>query len=192
MRNLRFVFAIALSISGGALFAQQSGPNAVTTALEMPAHRALRSVTSREDAALAPFTTDGCSGGLSEVWGLVADTFPDFADRYSTEPPWEACCVAHDMVYHDAGGAETATESFDARLIADRALQACVVKTGETELSAMVAEFEVTPQTVQTAYDTIAGAMYLAVRFGGAPCSGLPWRWGYGYVQCSVMTGAFE
>lgn len=192
MLNPKLFCILGMCLSGGAVMAQQTAPGNVATALEMPSHRSLQSVISGEDAALAPFTTDGCSGGLSEVWGLVADTFPGFSKRYSTEPPWEQCCVTHDRAYHDAGGAETADESFEARLTADRALQVCVVKTGEVELPAMVAEFDVSPETVRSAYDTIAGAMYLAVRFGGAPCSGLPWRWGYGYAQCSVLTGAFD
>ena len=37
---------------------------------------------------------------------------------------------------------------------------------------------------VDWAYETISEAMYQAVRAGGAPCSGLPWRWGYGWPQC--------
>ena len=33
-------------------------------------------------------------------------------------------------------------------------------------------------------YAAIAELMYRAVRIGGIPCSGLPWRWGYGWPEC--------
>jgi hypothetical protein len=33
-------------------------------------------------------------------------------------------------------------------------------------------------------YQGIADLMYRAVRLGGIPCSGLPWRWGYGWPAC--------
>lgn len=58
-----------------------------------------------------PFTTDGCSGGLSFAWRLL----------FRMPPPWEKCCVAHDRVYWRGG---TAAE----RRAADRAFLACVRK----------------------------------------------------------------
>jgi hypothetical protein len=76
--------------------------------------------------------------------------------------------------------------------VADAALRACVIETGESRVTDLVQEYDVTPDQVAAAYDGIAQAMYLAVRFGGAPCSGLPWRWGYGYPGCTVLTGAFD
>ena len=33
-------------------------------------------------------------------------------------------------------------------------------------------------------YEVIGDLMYRAVRIGGIPCSGLPWRWGYGWPEC--------
>lgn len=153
---------------------------------EMPAHRALMARVAATGAALAPFETDGCSGGLSSSWELVADRFPDFADVHEQAPPWESCCVVHDRAYHDAGGATGAGASFDARLAADTALRACVIDTGETRIDQVAAVYDVPPDQVRAAYRTIAGAMYLAVRFGGGPCSGLPWRWGFGYAHCAL------
>ena len=151
--------------------------------VELPAHRSF--MTTRSEAALAPFTTDGCSGGLSAGWTLVAETFPDFAAVQGDVPPWEACCIIHDRAYHDGGGAEDAEASYDARVQADEELRSCVRETGESHLEALAIRYDTTPETVRRAYGTIADAMYMAVRFGGGPCSGLPWRWGYGYPQCT-------
>ena len=33
-------------------------------------------------------------------------------------------------------------------------------------------------------HEAVASLMYRAVRLGGIPCSGLPWRWGYGWPEC--------
>jgi hypothetical protein len=40
-----------------------------------------------------PFTTDGCSGGMSWFWR----TF------FRREPPWEGACVEHDKAYWQGG-----------------------------------------------------------------------------------------
>ena len=71
--------------------------------MELPAHQALQGVREAPGTTLAPFTTDGCSGGLSDVWRVVADRFPAFAEAHREAPPWEACCIAHDRVYHTGG-----------------------------------------------------------------------------------------
>jgi hypothetical protein len=60
-----------------------------------------------------PFTTDGCSGGLSFTWRLL----------FRSETPWEECCVDHDRLYWRGG---TAAE----RRAADRAVRACVREKG--------------------------------------------------------------
>ncbi|MEM0946838.1 MAG: hypothetical protein AAGK37_05500 [Pseudomonadota bacterium] len=159
--------------------------------VELPAHRALQRIMAREDTALAPFTTDGCSGGLSASWTVVADQFPDFAEAHGGVPPWQGCCVSHDRAYHDAGGTLDADASYDARLVADTALRACVEAEGETRIEVIADLYGVQDDTVRQAYVTIAGSMFLAVRLGGGPCTGLPWRWGYGYPQCVTLPGDF-
>lgn len=156
-------------------------------ALELPAHRALMAV--RDGADLAPFETDGCSGGLSHGWTVVADAFADFAAAHQSAPPWESCCVTHDRAYHAAGGADTATASWQARLAADDALRACVSATAGDRVEALADLYAMTPAQVQAAYDAIADAMRLAVRVGGGPCTGLAWRWGYGYPSCTLLDG---
>ena len=166
--------------------------NAVARSLERPAHVALMTVRNEQGTELAPFTTDGCSGGLSAAWEVVADRFPDFATAHDGRPPWEACCVIHDRAYHDAGGASEAEASYEARLAADVALRTCVQDKSDDREEALMARYDVTPDQIQAAYASIASAMFLAVRFGGAPCSGLPWRWGYGYPSCSVLTGVLD
>ena len=163
----------------------ENAPNGPARALEMPFHQSLMATQARTDGALSPFETDGCSGGLSEVWRLVAVRFPDFAAAHQSAPPWETCCVVHDRAYHDASASRDADTSYAERLAADRDLQACVVETGESRRDEIATLYQVTPDRVSAAYAAIAGAMFFAVRVGGWPCSGLPWRWGFGYAGCS-------
>lgn len=42
-----------------------------------------------------PFTTDGCSGGMTWLWRLVA----------RRDPPWNGACVEHDRFYWQGGSA---------------------------------------------------------------------------------------
>lgn len=155
-------------------------------AMELPAHRALISRRDVPETELSQFATDGCSGGLSEVWRLVADQFPGFAQTYESIPPWESCCVTHDRDYHNGVDATDAQASFLARLKADRTLEACVAEMGRIRRDELAVVYEITPDQVEMAYATIGGAMFWAVRLGGGPCTGLPWRWGFGYPNCTV------
>lgn len=151
---------------------------------EMPGHRALMQGVQDPETPLAPFTTDGCSGGMSAGWALVAEQFPDLAQDGETTLPWTQCCVTHDQSYHNAGGAQDAEASFAARLAADTALRDCVIATGQAEQAATMDRLDLTAEQVDRGYRLLALSMYRAVRLGGGPCSGLPWRWGYGYPQC--------
>ena len=182
MRGLIFSAAFVF-VSAAA--AQESSPmSAVQKSLEMPGHRSLIAVIADPQTQLTPFETDGCSGGMSWSWRVVADVFPNFADAQGSTPPWEVCCVDHDRVYHDAGGAMDAEESFAARLAADEALRQCVAAPEESDVAEMSLRYGTSEEQVIFAFDLIATSMYNAVRFGGGPCSGLPWRWGYGYPGC--------
>jgi hypothetical protein len=155
--------------------------------LEMPAHRSLQSIISDSETTLAPFETDGCSGGMSWSWRLVSDVFEDFAEAQGTIPPWEHCCVIHDRAYHSAGGAQTAGDSYAARLAADEALRLCVVDQGQMQVTQLSQRYDVPPERIEQAYGLIGDAMFSAVRLGGAPCSILPWRWGFGYPLCQQV-----
>ena len=152
--------------------------------VETEGHRRLVRVMDGAGHRPAPFVTDGCSGGLSATWRGLADRLPRFAGIHAERPPWEACCVTHDRAYHAAGGARTARESHAARRAADIALRACVRETGARRTAGLSAAYGVPASRIADAYEVIADAMFAAVRLGGAPCSGLPWRWGYGYPPC--------
>lgn len=185
MTHLLRVLAILALWAVPAVADDSRGPRS-TMNFEISSHRALERVRASEDGALAPFTTDGCSGGLSSVWTVVVDRFPGFASVHGNIPPWEACCIDHDRVYHSAGMTPDAQASFEARLLADEALKLCVVETGERRLAEIAGVYNVEETSVREAYRAISNALFIAVRFGGAPCSGLPWRWGYGFPDCYV------
>jgi hypothetical protein len=154
----------------------------VDRAVEAPSHEALAAARTASGDALSLFETDGCSGGLSAVWSFVATRFPAFAAAQGDTPPWEGCCVAHDRLYHGAGDDPAPEASFDARLAADEALRACVIDTlGDTA-------FGLDPDLARPAAAAAAEAMFLAVRLGGGPCTGLPWRWGYGRAPCGPFS----
>lgn len=181
MRRAALAIALLAALNAGPAPAQ----NAAREFLEMPAHRVLMGIVATEP--LAPFTTDGCSGGLSESWNTLSDLLPQLAERHGTLPPWESCCIRHDETYHAAGGASTAEESFAARYQADEDLRLCVLDTANSRISALVEEYGMTEAQIRASYEVISRAMFEAVRLGGVPCSGLPWRWGYGYPQCPVL-----
>lgn len=153
--------------------------------LELAQHQRLLALQAIPGTTLAPFSTDGCSGGLSAGWDLLAERFSGFAAVHGGRPPWEGCCVTHDRAYH-AGGPEGAPPeaSYDARLLADQQLQACVAAVGEVRASPLAKRYGVSDAQVRLAYDWIALLMFRAVRLGGGPCTGLPWRWGYGWPEC--------
>lgn len=151
-------------------------------AQEQAAHARLMSIV--DGSQIAPFETDGCSGGMSEIWGQLAEAMPSFRTAHGETPPWEACCVTHDRAYHDAGGATDATSSYNARLAADDALRACVIDTSSGREEELAVLYGLSPKAVDVIYRMVGAAMYHAVRAGGRPCTGLPWRWGYGWPDC--------
>jgi hypothetical protein len=122
---------------------------------------------------------------LSVGWEYLAGKIQRFQATHGTHPAWEACCIIHDRAYHRAGPREaTAAESFTARREADLALKACVLETGFKRTPELSAEYNLSAQEVELLYAAIAELMYRAVRIGGMPCTGLPWRWGYGWPAC--------
>ncbi len=182
---MRRLPGFVLCVAATAVWAEDEGVMmSMQRTFEMPAHRSLMAITTDAETSLSDFESDGCSGGMSWSWRIVADIFPDFKVAQGETPPWEACCVVHDRAYHNAGDAEDAETSFDARLAADEELRQCVASPTQSEIAAMALRYDVSQNQVRFAYDLIADSMYNAVRFGGAPCSGLPWRWGFGYPGC--------
>ena len=153
--------------------------------LELRRHDEMLSTMRASDTTLAPFTTDGCSGGLSIGWKYLAMQVEAVRLTHGNLPPWQACCIEHDHLYHAAVPAEsTPEESFSARKQADMELHSCVIDTGFDRATSLSNDYDVSIETVEGLYTTIADLMYRAVRVGGVPCSGLPWRWGYGWPEC--------
>lgn len=60
-----------------------------------------------------PFTTDGCSGGMTWCWRKI----------FRRDPPWNDLCVVHDRAYWQGGSAMQ-------RRVADRQLMAGVTLRG--------------------------------------------------------------
>lgn len=157
--------------------------------LELWRHERLLARRAEPGAELGPFTTDGCSGGLSAAWGYAAGLAPKLARVHGEQPPWESCCVEHDRAYHAGGGdpAEPpadALASFEARKQADLTLRACVLDSRETRTQVLTETYGLDEAQQETLYEAIAEFMYRAVRLGGMPCTSLPWRWGYGWPEC--------
>jgi len=168
--------------AGGKL---ESGVEVLECQLEMGRHEQLVARKAQPQSVLSEFTTDGCSGGLSVGWEYLAGRIQNFQARHGTQPAWESCCVKHDQVYHLGGPRDaTAAESFEARKEADLALKACVLETGVKRSKELSTEYNISAREVETLYTAIAALMYRAVRVGGMPCTGLPWRWGYGWPEC--------
>lgn len=151
---------------------------------ELAAHQSLLDRVAKTGGTPDGFVSDGCSGGLSAVWRQVATRWPGFADLHHERPPFEECCIRHDRAYHDMQGAQSAPESYRARLSADRQLRACVQQVGQTRKEDLAEGYGLPGGYVEEAYGQLARAIYYAVRFGGGPCSGQDWRWGYGYPNC--------
>jgi hypothetical protein len=153
--------------------------------LEIDRHEQLLRLKSDPASTLAAFTSDGCSGGLTIGWEYLAGRIASFQKQHGTQPAWEDCCVAHDRRYHTGGpGKVTAGESFRLRREADLELQVCVMETGAQRAPVLSKEYGLSVEHVAEIYDVVAELMYRAVRIGGVPCSGLPWRWGYGWPEC--------
>ena len=153
--------------------------------LEMGRHEQFLSTRNSEGSQLSPFTTDGCSGGLSVGWEYLAKKIETFHDAHGQEPPWESCCITHDRAYHLGGdNGQHAESSFTARKIADEQLRTCVVQTASSRLDALSESYNISEDEVESLYRVIGALMYRAVRVGGMPCTGLPWRWGYGWPEC--------
>ena len=135
----------------------------------------------QNNGEIAPFKTDGCSGNLSAGWERLAAFIPSFRQEFGEKPPWENCCIEHDRVYWRGD----TVDGFNRRKIADQDLRQCVVETG-IELAPDLAErFSKSETQVRQTFTVVADIMYGAVRFGGQPCSLLPWRWGYGWPRCA-------
>lgn len=142
-------------------------------------------VEAKKGASIKPFTSDGCSGGLSDGWETLSDLFPPFETYFGRLPPWQDCCVTHDKVYWQG---ET-KNGYILRKQADESLRQCVMDTGIKLAPELSRRFNISESEIERGFNLVAMTMYRAVRLGGRPCSGLPWRWGYGWPTCRLING---
>ena len=156
--------------------------NGIDEHLENLSLEKLAYVQSRSEHSINPFTTDGCSGGMSDGWQYLSDLFPSFASRYGNKPPWESCCVTHDRAYWQG---ET-TDGYVKRKQADLELRSCVIETGKSSSEELARKYDFPVSEIENSFEVAAELMYRAVRIGGKPCSRLPWRWGYGWPYCPL------
>ena len=178
------------SISGDWAVAESTGinnskPESLQYQLEIQRHETLNVLKKNLSNQLNDFTTDGCSGGLSIGWQYLAGKIQKFDQVHGVQPSWESCCVSHDREYHTGGGVEiSAGDSFELRRSADQLLESCVRNTGTERSRELGSAYGISSEEVEQLYELIASLMYKAVRIGGMPCTGLPWRWGYGWPEC--------
>ena len=174
--------ALLLLVACGSPSAADDPLPAPVEAFESLQMQRLAEQQRRPEARIKPFASDGCSGGLSASWQGLARTLPGFAALLGELPPWEHCCVAHDRAYWRGD----TVDGYRQRLASDQALHACVVETGGAESQRLAERLGVSTREVEEAFAVIAAAMFRAVRLGGGPCTGLPWRWGHGWPECEI------
>jgi hypothetical protein len=68
-----------------------------------------------------PFTTDGCSGGMTWAWRKVV----------RSDPPWERACVEHDYAYWQGGSKRD-------RKLADKMLYLRVLNNGHALIGCLM------------------------------------------------------
>lgn len=153
----------------------------IVEALENQQMQRLAAQQNRPGMTIDRFSSDGCSGGMSSTWSYLADILPEFVDYAGAHPPWEHCCVAHDRHYWRG---ET-QNGFELREQADAELRQCVQLTGNERGDEIAAVLGLPKQDIIELIDLTGDLMYQAVRIGGAPCTGFPWRWGHGWPPCS-------
>lgn len=163
----------------------EPGPDGLEYQLEISGHEKLTALKNNPLNQLSDFVSDGCSGGLSIGWEYLAGKIQKFEEIHGTKPPWEGCCVSHDRSYHAAGGRGiSAVEGFELRKRADQLLKLCVQRTGAERSAELGSAYGASGEEIELLYEFISVLMYRAVRIGGLPCTGLSWRWGYGWPDC--------
>ena len=183
------VFVLFFSIVRAQAQPQEEALNSIERLeyqMEIGRHQQLHQVALEHPDRLDDFTTDGCSGGLSVGWEYLAEKIPRFRKIHGEIPPWQGCCVDHDRAYYRGGQPVAADGSFFMRREADRKLMECVHSTGTDRREELSGAYGMTEKEVDGLYLVISRLMHRAVRIGGIPCTGLPWRWGYGWPECGL------
>jgi hypothetical protein len=156
----------------------------IAEALEGQQMLRLAAQQNRRGITIDAFNSDGCSGGMSSAWSYLSDTLPEFVRYAGEKPPWEHCCVAHDRHYWRGAS----DDGFNKREQSDGQLRQCVKLTGRAQGEEISTLLGLPKQDIIELIDLTAELMYQAVRIGGAPCTGLPWRWGHGWPRCTDDT----
>ena len=156
----------------------------IAEALEGQQMKHLAVQQNRSGITIDAFNSDGCSGGMSSAWSYLSDTLPEFVRYAGEKPPWEHCCVAHDRHYWRG----ESDMGFAKRELADAELRQCVQLKGREQSNEISTILRLPKQDIIELIDLTAVLMYQAVRIGGAPCTGLAWRWGYGWPRCTDNT----
>jgi hypothetical protein len=180
VRTLNLILLVLPSL----LFPAQSEANPLdeaTRLFEQANLKRLHAQQSRPGVSIDTFASDGCSGGLSKNWKILAAFWPELAHAIGAEPPWEQCCVAHDRDYWRG----ESINGFDKRLQADVELRQCVEQSGQEKSAAIAQRLGISQAEVVEVFNLTAELMFHAVRIGGGPCTGLDWRWGHGWPPCS-------
>ena len=137
---------------------------------------------AKRTTSLEPFTSDGCSANVSSNWRAaikkVSQHSASFATTYAdlATIPFESACIEHDQAYHPGTG------GYVGRLTADNQLRAAILTYGMTNSALIQTRTGLgSPAEAVYLYELLAEAIYRGVRLGGAPCTGEPYAWGFGY-----------
>lgn len=138
--------------------------------------------SAKQKYPLSSFSSDGCSGNVSALWDnsvkTLSSKFPSFSDKYSAtqQIPFEEACVVHDKVYHLGEG------GYIGRLRADNELRMAIIDYSIDNSEEIKKRTGIkSTEEVIFMYEFIAETIYRGVRLGGAPCTGMPYAWGFGY-----------
>ena len=172
---------LLLALASGGVGAQNP-LDEVFKALEIQQMKRLSIQQQRAGITIDAFRSDGCSGGMSATWGYLSDTLSEFVRFAGDKPPWEHCCVEHDRHYWQG----MTIDGFEKRVRADVQLRVCVQLSGQKKSDEISNVLGLPQQDIVDLINLTGDLMYQAVRIGGAPCTGLSWRWGHGWPPCSV------
>ncbi len=185
MRTLAVCVLFSVIGYAGSALAEDTRPGTLSLDRELEERdlSRLALVQASPTNTIGEFTTDGCSGGLSDAWATLSLLLPAFQDAFGDRPPYEYCCTAHDRAYWRG---ETA-QGYAKRLEADDALRRCVIDHGAQHRAEFAEQFQLSEETIVKNFRVIGDLIYFAVRKGGRPCSPFPWRWGYGWPNCEPL-----
>ena len=180
LKSKRVVFFLILFVAG--VVAYFSFFHTLTVSPVAEARQMQSLAAAKVQYELSPFVSDGCSGNVSAAWTSTITKLSDLSDSFekkyadTAHIPFEAACIEHDRAYHRGEGGYTA------RLQADNALRAAIITYGIEHTNEIQSRTGLnSPEEAIFWYELIAEAVYRGVRLGGAPCTGMPYAWGYGY-----------